>query len=264
MIIVGEKLNSSIKEVREAIALSDEQYIANIARSQELSGADYLDINAGMFAGSEAERLLWLMEATQKASSLPLVIDTPDPTAAEAVLRKYSGKKPIINSISLEAKRFDPMLDLAKTYGTSIIALCMDDNGIPEAAQDKLDIAHKLVSKLNAGGISSEDIFIDPALSPISASYEAGKSTLDAIRLIRKNYPDIHIICGLSNVSFGLPKRHLINRTFLVCALTCGIDSAILDPEDKDIIAAIRATKTLLGKDEYCAAFLESFRSGLL
>lgn len=264
MIIIGEKLNSSIPKVNEAISNQDEAFVHNLARSQEESGAQYLDINAGMFVGNELKNLSWLMRAVRDASSLPLVIDTPDPAVAREILPEYTGEKPILNSITLEESRYRPMLELALQYKTGLIALCMNDEGFPEGAQRRIELALELVEKLTAAGVERGDIYLDPMVRPIGSGEGYGKEALDAILGIRAALPDVHIVCGLSNISYGLPKRSLINRTFLVAAMTAGLDAAIMDPLNRELMASLYAADAILGNDEYCIEYLGAFRDGLM
>lgn len=260
MIIIGEKLNSSIQTVHDAIARKDAAYVQRLAREQEAAGAHYLDINAGMFVGEECAYLRWLMNAVREVSSLPMVLDTPDPAVVKTLAAEYQGEKPIINSIALEKNRFQPMLDAALEHNTALVALCMDDSGVPDSVERRIELAGELVARLTDAGIDQEDIYLDPMVRPAGSGEGYGLEAVNAIRGIRLNLPEIHIVCGLSNISYGLPKRALINRTFLVAAMTAGLDSAILDPLDKDLMAALYAARAVLGQDEYCMDYLCAYR----
>lgn len=260
MIIIGEKLNSSIKSIYEAIEQKDVAFVQKLAKEQEEAGAHFLDINAGMFIGTECENLRWLMHAVREVTALPLVIDTPDAAVALAMAQEYTGEKPIINSITLEKERFAPMLEAAKKCNAGLIALCMDDTGTPDSVEKRIDLANELVKRLTAEGISREDIYIDPMVRPVGSGEGYGLEALEAIKGIRANLPDVHIVCGLSNISFGLPKRALINRTFLVSAMTMGLDSAIMDPLNKELMASLYAARAVLGQDEYCVEYLGAYR----
>ena len=264
MVIIGEKLNSSIPKVNEAISHQDEAFVRDLAKSQEQAGAKYLDINAGMFVGEELKYLRWLMQAVRNTSSLPLVIDTPDPSVARELLPGYTGEKPILNSITLEESRYQPMLELALQYKTGLIALCMNDEGFPEGAERRIELALELVEKLTSAGVNRGDIYLDPMVRPIGSGEGYGMEALDAIRGIRAALPDVHIVCGMSNVSYGLPKRALINRTFLVAAMAAGLDAAIMDPLNRELMASLYAADALLGNDEYCVEYLGAFRDGLM
>lgn len=162
MIIIGEKLNSSISSVYEAIEKKDSRFVSDMAVKQEEAGAHFLDINAGMFVDTEEENLRWLMNTVQAVSKLPLVIDTPDPKVALALAKEYQGEKPIINSVTLEENRFAPMVEAAKTCGAGMVALCMDDSGVPDGVERRIELANVLADKLLKEGFQMEDIYLDP------------------------------------------------------------------------------------------------------
>lgn len=264
MIIIGEKLNSSIPKVHDAIEKRDAAFVQELARSQEEAGAQYLDINAGMFVDDECGHLRWLMQMVRQATSLPLVIDTPDPKVAAALAGEYTGEKPIINSITLEQNRFEPMLAAALENHTALVALCMDDTGVPDGVERRIELAGQLVERLTGAGLPREDIYLDPMVRPAGSGEAYGLEALEAIRGIRASLPNVHIVCGLSNISFGLPKRALINRTFLVAAMTAGLDCAIMDPLNRELMASLYAARAVLGQDEYCIDYLGAYREELL
>lgn len=264
LIIIGEKINSSIQRVHQAIAEKDRDFIVELAKQQQEGGADYIDVNAGMFQQTEGETLCWLLEGVRQGSSLPLCIDSPSCAAMEQVLSIYQGRKPILNSITLEERRFAPMLGLVRRYQTAVVALCMDDRPMREEAGEILDIALRLVEGLTSQGVALEDIYLDPMVRPLSTDSDCGKVVLDTIAGIRKNIPEVHIVCGLSNISYGLPKRRYINRAFLVAAMANGLDAAIADPLDVEMMSLCRAASAVLGEDEYCMDYLDAYREGLL
>ncbi|MDR1542037.1 MAG: methyltetrahydrofolate cobalamin methyltransferase [Clostridiales bacterium] len=264
MIIIGEKINSTLKAVRPAIESYDEAVIAGLAKSQAEAGADYLDVNAGMFNQDEPDRLEWLINTVQSTVKTPLAIDSPSPAAIERGLKANKNGKPIVNSITDEKKRFGEILPLILKYKTGVIALCMDDSGMPEDAKGRVLIARSLIGKLTKEGVPISDIYIDPLVRPIGTGPHYGIAALDTIKAVKSEYPDAHIACGLSNISFGLPARKLINQTFLVAAMASGMDGAILDPMDKKIMSFIYASEALLGIDDYCGEYLGRYREGLI
>ncbi|MCL1993883.1 MAG: methyltetrahydrofolate cobalamin methyltransferase [Spirochaetes bacterium] len=264
MIIIGEKINSTLKAVRPAIENYDAEVIKNLAKAQTDAGATYIDVNAGMFLHDEPERVQWLVETIQSAVSTPLCIDSPRATAIEAGCKYNKNGKPIINSLTDEKERYDEILPIVLKYNTGIVALCMDDNGMPEDAEGRIRIGERLINKLAKEGVKHEDIYIDPLVRPIGTGSHYGLAAIETIRTIKKNFPEVHIACGLSNVSFGLPNRKLINQTFLVAAIAAGMDGAILDPLDKKIMAFVYASEALTGADDFCVTYLEKFREGLL
>lgn len=260
MIIIGEKINSSITEVNAAIINEDSDFIQNLAKLQEEAGADYIDVNAGTLLDQESSKIIWLINTVREITSKPLVIDSPNPEVIKIALEVYTGPTPIINSISLEEDRYNSIIGLVKEYKTKVIALCMDDTGVPDSTDSRMSIARKLITKLNSEGIKNDDILLDPLVKPLATGTEDSKSTLESIGLLRELFPDLHIVCGLSNISFGLPGRKLINRAFLASAMTQGLDSAILDPLDTDLMGVYYATNALLGNDEYCMEYITQYR----
>ena len=265
MIIIGEKINSTLKSVRPAIEAYDTKVIQTLAKQQAAAGSTYIDVNAGMFVEDEPTRLAWLVETVQAVVDVPLCLDSPSAAAIEAGLKAYRGESvPIINSITDETDRYEAILPLVLQYKTKVIALCMDNSGMPETGDERYTIAKRLIEKLTAAGVKLDDIFIDPLVRPVSTGAHYGIAALDTIRRVKSEFPEAHIACGLSNVSFGLPQRKLINQTFLVAAMTVGMDGAILDPLDKKLMSFVAAAEAVLGTDEFCVEYLDKFRSGLL
>ncbi|HZJ58371.1 MAG TPA: dihydropteroate synthase [Clostridia bacterium] len=261
MIIIGEKLNTSIDEVGKAVQDSDIDAIEQIALSQVKAGADYIDVNCGTFVDREPELLKWMVTVLGECTHKPLCIDSPNPQAIGAALKVYGGHKPIINSITGQKRRYDSILPLVLEYGTSVIALCMDDDGIPGSADARVSVAERLVENLTNDGVDFEDIFIDPLVQPMAMDQTNGLTTLRTIEGIKKSLPGIKTLCGLSNISFGLPDRSSINKAFLVLAIHKGLDAAILDPLDRGIVSLSYAAKLMGGQDEYCLNYLESIKS---
>lgn len=263
MIIIGEKLNSSIRSVAEAIEKKDEAFLRKLAQDQVAAGAEFLDVNAGVFLDKEPDLLKWLAEITQDAVDVPLCVDSPSPEALAKALPSLK-KKPIINSLSLEADRYKQVIPLVKEYGAGIIALCMDDDGIPQDSERRLKIAHKLIERLTADGVAIEDIYLDVMLQPIATDGQSGLITLDTVAKVRREFPKVHITCGLSNVSFELPKRHLLNQAYAVALAAYGMDTFMIDTLDKRMMSLMHATKALLGQDDFCCDYLAAYRGGVL
>lgn len=262
MIIIGEKINSTLKSIRPAMENYDTAAIQDLAKRQHDAGAAYIDVNAGMFLDDEPERLVWLVNTVQEVLEAPLVIDSPSPKAIEAALKANKNPKPIINSITDETDRFNAVMPLAVEYKTGLIALCMDDKGMPEAIDDRVAIAERLIEKLAKEGLSLNDIFIDPLIRPIGTGSQNGIVAIETIRKVKAEFPEVHVTCGLSNISFGIPARKLMNQAFLVAAMAAGMDCAILDPLDKRLMSFMYATEALLGIDDFCMNYLTKFREG--
>ena len=259
--LVGERINTSRESVNRAVSERDTAYIQEDVKKQEAAGANYIDVNAGARIGHEREDMQWLLEIIQEAVSIPVCIDSPDPDILEMAYG-MTGQPPMINSISLEQARFETMIPFLKGKACKIVALCMDDTGMPTSTRDIIDRAQRLVQEMGAIGIQRDSIYIDPLVQPISTSTSNGVMVLDAVKGISEQLTGVHMICGLSNVSYGLPSRKIINRNFLSMMMTAGLDGAICDPLDRDLMAAFKITEMLLGKDDFCANYLKAFRAG--
>jgi 5-methyltetrahydrofolate--homocysteine methyltransferase len=259
--IVGERINTSRENVNRAVSERDAAYIQEDVKKQVAAGAVYIDVNAGARIGHEKEDMQWLLEIIQEAVSIPVSIDSPDPDILEMAYG-MTDRPPMINSISLERARFETMIPFLKGRECKIVALCMDDSGMPTSTRDITDRAQRLVQELEAIGIQRENIYIDPLVQPISTSTSNGVMVLEAVREISANLTGVHMICGLSNVSFGLPGRKIINRTFLSMMMSAGLDGAICDPLDRRLMATFKITEMLIGRDDFCAGYLKSYRAG--
>jgi cobalamin-dependent methionine synthase I len=264
MIIIGEKVNSTLKAVRPAMENYDTAAIQDLAKRQYDAGATFIDVNAGMFYDDEPERLEWLVNTIQEVIAAPFAIDSPNPIALKKGLRANKNGKPIINSITDEKERYNAVLPLLVEYKTGIIALCMDDNGMPETVEDRVIIAERLISKLTKEGVALNDIYIDPMVRPIGTGSHYGVVAIETIRKVKKEFPDAHIACGLSNISFGIPARKLMNQTYLVAAIAAGMDGAIMDPLDKKLMSFLYAGEALMGSDDFCMNYISKFREGAL
>jgi 5-methyltetrahydrofolate--homocysteine methyltransferase len=263
MIIVGELINSSRKAVAAAVEARDEGFIRKLARDQAEQKIQYVDVNAGIFKDREAEHLTWLIRNVQAVVDLPCCIDSPDPRVIEAALSTHRGT-PMINSISMEKNRRDALLPLVAGTDLKIVALCMSDSGMPRTAEDRVRTAQDLVSLLQKHNVKVENIYVDPLVQPVATDQSFGREFLAAVEKIMALFPGIHTICGLSNVSFGLPQRKFLNQTFMSMAITKGLDAAILDPLDKRMMANVLAAEALAGKDRFCMNFIRAYREGRL
>ena len=261
MIIVGEKINTSRKSIGKAVASSDTSFIARVARQQAEAGADYIDVNAGTFVDREAELLCWLVETVQREVELPLCLDSPDPKALSEAIKLHRGE-PMINSISLEEERYNALMPVITSQPCRVIALCMGRTAMPTTVAERVEVGSELIGRLTAAGIPIDKIYVDPLIQPVSVDTDMGAAALGAISRIMEQFPGVNTICGLSNVSFGLPERHLINRNFLALAMCHGLNAAILDPTDKKLMSTVLATEMLLGGDEYCERYIDAYQSG--
>ena len=230
MLIVGELINTSRKAIMESVERQNTEYIRDIAKKQVLTGADYLDVNCSNVLDNELEVLKWLIENIESVVDVPLSIDTPNPEIMKLGLSLAKNGQPMVNSITGEEERCQQILPLIVKYKAKAVALCIDEHGMPATAEYRLRAAHKLVKKLTEAGVATGDIYLDLVLKPVSTGDSAGLEVLDAIRLIRQECPGVHLICGLSNITYGLPNRKVLNRVFLVQTLTIGMDGFIRDP----------------------------------
>ena len=260
MIIVGEKLNTSRKSIEEAVRERDAEFILKVAREQAEAGAHYIDVNAGTLLEQEISSLCWLVETVQEALELPLSLDSPNPEALSAAIKIHKGE-PMINSISLEEDRFHSLLPLILSQPCSVVALCMSQTAMPTTTEERVQVGSELIEKLTKEGFPLEKIFVDPLVQPVSVDTGMGIATLKAIRKIMDYYPGVNTICGLSNISYGLPKRRLINRNFLALCIAYGLSAVILDPTDQQLMSTLLTTEMLLGHDEYCGNFLDAYEN---
>ena len=259
MIIIGELINASRKSIAEFIKIQDADAIKKVAQDEFEAGANYIDVNAGIFVDKEAEYLQWLVTNVQEAVDTPCAIDSPDPNAIEKALSIHKGTA-MINSISLESQRYERLLPLVAGTDLKVIALCMSDEGMPETTSERLEIADKLINGLVKSNVSIENIFVDPLVQPVSTKDTFGVEFLDAVDEITKRFPGVHTACGLSNISYGLPVRSFLNQTFAVMAIAKGLDGLIINPLDKKMMANIIAAESLAGRDRYCTKYLKSYR----
>lgn len=264
IMIVGELINTSRKAIKEAVEIKDAAYIQKVALDQEKAGANYIDVNCGTRVYDEEETMAWLVNTVQEViSNTPLCIDSPNHKALKVGLELHINGQPMVNSITAEKERFDNVLLLIKEYKTKVVALLMSDAGMPDTAEDRIKVAEDLLPKLLENGVPADDIYLDPLIKPISTGYLAGQEVLQTIRYIKEKYPEVHMICGLSNVSYGLPNRKYLNRAFTINTMSYGMDSYILNPLDKESMRLIYSSQALLGLDKYCKRFLSTHRNRL-
>jgi 5-methyltetrahydrofolate--homocysteine methyltransferase len=268
MIIVGELINASRKAVKSAIEARDIESIKSLAKVQAGAKADYIDVNAGVFYENEAESLKWAIDQVFEAvPDVPVCIDSSSPKTIEIAvdhLRKKTNMVPMINSISLEKDRFETLIPVLSGTDLKVVALCMTEQGVPETADQRVFAAGNLINGLVKNNIRLENIYIDPLVQTLGTNSASGMEFLNAVERIMNEFPGVHTICGLSNISFGLPARKFLNQTFMVMAVARGLDGAILNPLDKKMIANIIAAEALAGKDNYCMKYLKSYRAGAI
>ncbi len=261
MIIVGERLNTSRKRPAAIVAARDAGALVAEAATQKEAGSDYIDVNAGTFTENEPETLRWMVTTIQAELPVPLCLDSSSPRALEEALPVHKGKA-LVNSITAERARYSAVLPLVKEHGAAVVALCLDDAGMPSTGEEAFAKGSRLVGNLLAAGVPAGDIYVDPLVRPCSVDPKAGQAVVSAITRLMAEYPGIHTICGLSNISFGLPQRRLLNQAFLVSAITAGLDAVILDPLDRRLMSLALAAEALLARDPYCRRYIQAYRHG--
>jgi 5-methyltetrahydrofolate--homocysteine methyltransferase len=260
MVIVGELINASRKAIGALIEAKDADAIKKVSVDEKNAGANYIDVNAGIFVGKEGGYLAWLVKTVQDAVDGPCCIDSPDPNAIEKALAVHKGVA-MINSISLEKERYDKLLQVVAGTDLKVVALCMSDEGMPQTAEARVKIAEKLIEGLTKKNVLLDNIYVDPLVQPVSTDGRFGLEFLDAIQMITTRFKGVHTMCGLSNISFGLPGRKYLNTVFATMAISCGLDGLIIDPLDKNMMASLIAAETLAGRDDYCMNYLKAYRS---
>ena len=260
--IIGELINTSRKSIKPLVENYDAEAILAIVRSEAEAGADFIDLNCGTFVKDEPERLTWLTKLVAESIDTPICLDSPNPAALRAALPLLKGPA-VINSISAETKRYNDILPLALEFGAKLIALCLDGKAVPKTAEERYTIGAQLIENLVKAGIPADNIYIDPLVEPVSVSQNGGLVLLETVRRLHTAYPEVHFICGLSNISFGLPNRKLVNRYFLAQTIGAGMDSFILDPTDRSLMGCYWASRMLVGQDKFCSQYLKANRQGL-
>lgn len=262
MFSIGERINGMFKDVAEAINKKDKSVIQNLAKREILCGANALDVNVGPASSKPKEAMEWLVKAITEVTDIPLAIDTTKEDVMEIGL-SLSKSKPIINSVNANEDKMKSLFALAKKYNASVIALTMDKTGIPKDAEGRLELAMKIIASFVEYGLDLSRLYIDAVILPINVAQGHAKEVLRTIRELKVLAdPPPKTILGLSNVSQGAPSQHkgLINRTFLTMAIDAGLDAAIMDVTDKELMDASITAELLMEKQLYCDSYLEAYR----
>lgn len=262
MNIIGEKINGTRTRVAEAIINRDADLIKDLAQRQVAAGSTWLDINAGTHPDKEPDDLVWLIETVQSVVDVPLTLDSANPEALKMGLQTVK-RTPMINSISGEPDRLKRILPLVAEHGCEVIALAMDAKKIPETYERRMEVIEKVLKATRASGVQDDRVYIDPLVMTIATKNQSALIACETIQAVHEKYPNVHFTLGLSNISFGLPARKQINRGFLILAMQAGLDTAILDPLDHDLQAAILTAELLLGRDKHCLNYVKASRNGI-
>jgi len=256
--VIGERINpTGKKRLQKALADGDMDYIRKLAVEQEEAGADILDINVGAPGVDEVDLMPKVVKAVQSVTDLPLQLDSANPEVLEAGLRVVNGR-PIINSVNGEQERMDAVFPLAEHYGAALLGLAMDEQGLPETADQRIEVVDKIIRESKKYGIDQQDLIIDCLTLTVSAQQEQARETLQAVRRVHDEY-GMHCALGVSNISFGLPMRMHVAENFLIQAMTIGLDFPIVNPNEKIISDALASFRVLNGEDKNCAAYIERF-----
>ena len=261
--VIGERINGLFKDIREAIANRDPKPIQEWAIKQKEGGAHWLDINTGPIASQEeqAEIMAWLVKTAQEVVDLPVAIDSTSVKAIEAGLQAAKGKA-MINSTTAEQAKMYALFPLAKKYDAAIIALCMNEKGVPKDAESRLALAGELVVNADMHGIPMTDLYLDPLILPVNVAQDHVPEVLETLRQIKMlANPAPRTTIGLSNVSQKSPDRPLINKTFLAMAMCAGLDSAIMDANDDPLVDTAATASILLNQSIYCDSYIKVFRA---
>ncbi|MGE4353584.1 MAG: dihydropteroate synthase [Oscillospiraceae bacterium] len=265
MVFIGEKINGTRKAIKEAILSRDQAYIEQTALEQANAGADYLDINAGTDPSREKDDMLWLLEIVQNVTDVPICIDSSSPETLKTAL-KHVSHQPMVNSINADPRRLDSFLPLISEIGCPVIALALDESksGMPKNNEERLENVARIFEATRAADIPDSKLYVDPLIMSVSTDITAGQEVFACMRAIRERHPEAHITGGLSNISYGLPRRELVNRTFLTLAIAAGMDSAVCNPANTALIESLKATDMLLGRDRFCRKYTVAAKGGFV
>jgi len=262
--IIGERINMTRKRIQAKVLERDAKYITKQVQRQEAAGATHIDVNAGHDPNREVDDMAWLVEVVAAATELPISFDSTNPDALRRGLELCNRPGSIINSITGEAARIEGTLPLIKEFNTSVVALTMDDTGMPEDLDGRLAITRALAEAVGAQDIGLDRVHVDHLVRPASTNPGQARFILEAIRHTKAEFPDIHIALGLSNVSYGLPNRNNLNRAFFAMLIAAGADGAIIDPCEEGMINTLFSARAVLGLDDYCMEYITAYREGKL
>lgn len=267
MIVIGEKINATRKSISKAILSKDKEAIQQQIQDQDNASAKYIDLNAGTGtsdADQEIKDMYWLIDIALETTEKKLSIDSENTLIVQKAAEYLSDKRPwMLNSVKYDENVLNKMLPLAAERGADVIALSMDTEGIPETSEKRIDICKRIYEKAEKAGVKPDRMFFDPLVIPVSSNYTQGGVTLNTLQRIKNELPDAKTTMGLSNVSFGLKKRFLINQTLLIASIAHGLDSAICDPTKDSIQKGIILGELIAGRDRHCRRFTRAYRHGL-
>ena len=258
--IIAERINMTRKKLREKVWERDEEYIRDVAKKQMEAGATHIDINAGGDPAKEIDDMKWLTGIVSDEVDLPISFDSANPDAIKAGLEICNRPGTIINSITMEKVRVDSIIPLVKEYNTGIICLTMNDEGMPEDYEGRIRITDDIANLLGTHDIPLDRAYFDHLVRPAATNPGQARFILDAVSYTKETYPESHIALGLSNISFGIPRRNNLNKVFLSMLIAAGCDGVIVDPLEQDMMLTLCSAQAALGLDEYCMNYITRLR----
>jgi len=268
MEVIAERINTSIKYIEKAYAEKNAKVIQEEATKQVEAGADIIDVNAGLKLENNIERLVWAVDAVQEVTDVPLAVDSIHPKAIEAGLRRCRDvKRCFANSITLQKNRLEGILPFVKEMGCKVVGVTIDEKGsMPGYAQGRLEIAKRLAAAVDSHGIDLSLLYIDFMCLPVSMPnwYRQSLISLESLRLIKKELPEVKAMVNVSASTWKLPSRSLATRTFQAMLMASDLDAVLLNPLDRELMATIVVAQTMLGRDKDCAAYLAAHQEGRL
>ena len=262
MIIVGEKINATLSPVKAIMLNRDAHRLVDLAERQSAAGANFIDVNVGTGVGTTADAIQsmrWAVEKILDRVETPLCIDSADTAVIEAAMAVLDGRPCMINSTKATRHSLEAITPIA-AYNALLVALAMDEGGIPATTDDRLRACEKIASACEAHGVPMENVYFDPLVMPVSTDRNSAMVTLKTIAAVKTRFPGAKTITGLSNVSYGLPDRRRLNSAYLNMCIFCGLDAAIIDPLDEALASAVKTGEVLVGKDRHCRRYLRAFR----
>ncbi|MBN2582674.1 MAG: dihydropteroate synthase [Planctomycetes bacterium] len=264
MLIIAERLNCTRKSVNKAVSAKDAEFVRNQATRQVEAGADYVDVNSATGVQTEVDDMKWMIEQVRAVTDKPISVDTANPTAMREGLLLHGPGQPMVNSATAEQQRLDAVMPLAAEFQAKLVALSMDDSGMPETIDQRLTAVEKILKAASQHGVKAENIYIDPLIRPVSTNPTHAVDCMETVRRIKAEFGPLKTVGGLSNVSFGLPNRNLLNQAFLTLMLYSGVDAGIIDPLEPGVVGTILATEAILNRDEFCMNYIMASRDGRL
>jgi 5-methyltetrahydrofolate--homocysteine methyltransferase len=265
MLIVGERINTFKKSVMRAYEQKDAEFIRQEALRQGEAGAQVIDVNAGSDIDVEPDNMKWAVQIIQEVLDLPLCIDSPNPDTIKAGFEACKDKPAAwANSITLEKERVDSILPLVKEHQCPVVALCRDESGVAQSAEERVEVGRKIVDAVDRYGIDLNKLYLDPMIEPLSVRGDGGMMSVHTLLGLKVALPEIRTIISLSGISFGLPQRKLLHRSFMPMLMYAGLDAVFLDPLDTLLMQSVVASQALLDQDEFCMSYITASREGRL